>query len=134
MALWGENGNGDGEQRSFVRRALLIATLIATTLGIFVSWSALDLPRPVTDNELERALKIQYERHTELRSTVLNDIRGRLSREMSDIEQRIWHQRKMGDEVPEWMLRERADIKSRIEEIDRELRELGTQPPEGVGQ
>jgi len=130
LALWGENGDGNG--KSNTRKVMLFATLVATVLGIGVSWQALDLPRPVTDNELERALKIQYERHTELRSIVLNDIRGRLSREMSDIEQRIWYQRKSGNDVPEWMLRERADIKSRIEEIDRELRTLGTQPPKGA--
>jgi hypothetical protein len=122
------NGNGK------VKKVMIFATFVATVLGIGVSWQALDLPRPVTDNELEQALKVQYENHTELRSTVLNDIRQRLSREMSDIEQRIWHQRQMGEDVPEWMLRERADIKSRIEKIDRELQTLGTQPPDRVAQ
>jgi hypothetical protein len=115
------DGNGHGHGK---KRVITAVTLAGIVLGGAVSWDRVGLPQPVWDDEFQERITILVEEHESLKSRVLNDIRLRLQRERNEIKQRIWEQRETNDKVPEWMLRQEADIQQQLEEIDRELNQL----------
>lgn len=122
---------GNGWKLNGNKKWVVMLTVVATALGIAVSWQQLDLPALALESDvanlerehLQRMENLRAEQ-LEIKSLVLNDIKLRLSRELNSIDQRIWQRREDSEAVPEWMLRKKSDIEQQIDQINRELRRI----------
>lgn len=107
---------------NLTRKAIVAHTSVAAAvITALVGWQNADfLPRWAWHSELEQVV---VEQET-LKSVLYNDMMLRLRRELNEIERRIWQAKKDKEEVPQWMVREKATLEAQIERLERDIKQL----------